>query len=83
LFASYPNAVIGLPIGQINVITVVDVDTKNGVDGYKTMDQLGLKLWTGVMAKTPTGDGHFYFRTGPELYPSSVGKQGIGVVSSL
>ena len=44
LFAPYSNAVIGLPTGPINGITVVDVDTKNGVDGYKTIDRLGLEL---------------------------------------
>ena len=73
LFAPYSNAVIGLPTGPINGITVVDVDTKKGVDGYKTIDRLGPELWTGVIATTPTGGGHFYFRTGLELYPSSVG----------
>ena len=40
LFASYPNADIGLPTGQIKRISVVDVDTKNDVDGHKTIDQL-------------------------------------------
>ncbi|MDA0332169.1 MAG: bifunctional DNA primase/polymerase [Proteobacteria bacterium] len=79
LFAQYSNAVIGLPTGPINGITVVDVDTKKGVDGYKTIDRLGLELWTGVVATTPTGGGHYYFRTGLELYPSSVVEQGIGL----
>ena len=37
LFTPFPNAMIGLPTGPINKITVVDLDKKNEVDGFKTV----------------------------------------------
>lgn len=54
-FAPYPTAGIGVPTGPINGITVIDIDVKNGVDGFKTIDRLGLQLWTGMVATTPSG----------------------------
>ncbi len=79
LFAPYPNAGIGVPTGPINGITVIDIDVKNGVNGFKTIDRLGLQLWTGVVATTPSGGSHFYFRTNQDVYTSTVGVKGIGL----
>ena len=79
LFAPYPTAGIGVPTGPINGITVIDIDVKNGVDGFKTIDRLGLQLWTGMVATTPSGGSHFYFRTNQEVYKSTVGEKGIGL----
>ncbi len=79
LFQSFPNAMIGLPTGPINRITVVDLDIKNGVDGLKTITSRGMKMPTRAIAHTPTGGFHLYYNSGTEEYPCSAGKIGPGV----
>ena len=35
LFGPFPDAMIGLPTGSINGLTILDLDLKNGVDGVQ------------------------------------------------
>ena len=40
LFKDFPGAGIGIPTGPSNGITVVDIDIKNGVDGWFNLGAL-------------------------------------------
>ena len=42
LFEPFPDAIIGLPTGPINGLTVLDLDLKNGVDGVQSFRSLAL-----------------------------------------
>ena len=44
LFSTFPNSTCGVPCGPINNITVIDIDRKNGVDGWAELMALGLSL---------------------------------------
>ena len=79
LFTPFPNAMIGLPTGPINKITVVDLDIKNEVDGFKTVMSLGIRMPTSAIAFTPSGGFHLYYSTHSDEYPCSAGKIGPGV----
>ena len=79
LFTPFPNAMIGLPTGPINKITVVDLDIKNEVDGFKTIMSLGIRMPTSAIAFTPSGGFHLYYFTNTDEYQCSAGKIGPGV----
>jgi hypothetical protein len=62
-------------------VVVIDVDVKNGNDGFSTLEKLSAEI--GVLPDTkcvitPSGGRHFYF-TVSETLPCSVGELGIGV----
>ena len=42
LFDPFPDAMIGIPTGPINGLTVLDLDLKNGVDGVQSFRSLAL-----------------------------------------
>ena len=42
LFEPFPDAMIGLPTGPINGLTVLDLDLKNDVDGVQSFRSLAL-----------------------------------------
>ena len=59
----YPNAMPALPTGKRNGIVVLDVDRKNGKDGFTELAALGLDIeaLSDTQVATP-GDGrHIYF----------------------
>ena len=37
MFSKFPDAGLGIPTGPINGVTVVDIDIKNGVDGWSNL----------------------------------------------
>src|SRR5215471_15826881 len=58
----WPQALIGVPTGSISGIVVLDIDRKNGVDGYLTLEKIGKSsLPETPMAHTPHGGLHLYF----------------------
>ena len=79
-WAKWPDALVGLPTGEANGITVLDIDKKNGVDGFASLAVLGIDL--DVLAcpkvRTPSGGLHAYFRYTPDLR-NSAGKLGPGL----
>jgi hypothetical protein len=80
LFARWPNAMIGLPTGAINGITVVDVDIRDDKDGFVTVEDLGLqRLSIYPAVQTPSGGVHLYIVTGADHYSSSAGRLGLGL----
>jgi hypothetical protein len=68
----WPDALIGLPTGKINGLLVVDVDKKNGKDGYASLEELRLDLSDAPSVPTPSGGTHFFFGMpeGREKIPS-------------
>lgn len=79
LFKTVPLAMIGILTGPPNMLTVFDIDTKNGVDGFDSLRQLGIKMSTGVVARTPSGGAHFYHFSGLRSFKSTAGKIGPGI----
>ena len=46
LFYPFPDAMIGLPTGPINGLTIIDLDRKNDVDGVESFRRLALPCST-------------------------------------
>jgi hypothetical protein len=62
-WSCWPNALVGLATGAENRLAVIDLDRKNGADGFASLDCIGLDVPSPVTRKTPTGGGeHRYFR---------------------
>ena len=59
-------AVVAIPCGRKNGIFVVDVDRKDGIDGYAIFTQFleyhGITLPETLIAQTATGGYHYFFR---------------------
>lgn len=80
-WSRWPNAQVGLPAGEINGVTVLDLDTKNGKNGVAALDALGfpdLAVLTPLRVRTPSGGWHLYFRFDGRL-KNSAGKIGEGI----
>lgn len=74
-WSKWPNAMIGMPTGNHPAkrndvaLIVLDIDRKNGKDGFVTLKELNLAI-NGpelfAISKTPSGGGrHAYFRLPP------------------
>lgn len=64
-FERWPNANIGIPTGAINNCFVIDIDRKNGKDGFAALDALETKhgkLPDTLQVESPSGSIHYYFR---------------------
>jgi hypothetical protein len=79
LFKDFPEAGLGLPTGPSNRITVVDIDRKNGIDGWFNLRILELDIPEAALVHTPSGGFHLYFDTGNLEIPNSVGEVASGV----
>lgn len=75
-----PEAAIGLLAGEPNGFCVLDIDRKNGVDGFATLRALGLdpETMSPVRVRTPSGGMHVYFAPEPRL-KNWAGKLGAGL----
>lgn len=63
-WGKWPNAMPAIPTGSRSGIAVLDLDRKNGKDGFETLRELGQDpdaLSPHVIA-TPSGGAHLYFR---------------------
>ena len=61
----WPNANIAAASGPVSGLLVLDVDSKNGKDGFASLSALEQEhgpLPTTWRDSTPSGGGHFYFR---------------------
>lgn len=72
LWGKYPDDPLGIPTGLVNGIFVLDVDTDGGsghkYDGFAALRALEEKhgpLPPTLMAQSPTGSVHYYFRLAP------------------
>ena len=82
-WAKWPLAMIGVATGERSGIAVLDIDRKNGVDGLEALRvALGGNPYdlTPLVAETPSGGLHFYFRySGPLKNSASMIAAGIDV----
>lgn len=60
-WSQYPDALIAMPTGEASGVVVLDIDTKNGKDGFATLEELGKSLPDVPMVHTPHGGLHLYF----------------------
>ena len=80
LFARWPKPMVAIPTGQINGITVVDIDVREDKDGFRTIEQLGLqRLSIYPAVRTPSGGVHLYISTGKDHYQNSASDLGPGI----
>jgi len=63
-WSDFPGANIGIVTGEISGLTILDPDTKSGIDALN--DLLPENLTTPV-ANTPNGGQHYYFKYVPDL----------------
>ena len=80
LFALWPKPMVAIPTGQINGITVVDIDVREDKDGFRTIEQLGLqRLSIYPAVRTPREGVHLYISTGKDHYRNSASDLGPGI----
>ena len=79
LFSPFPDAMVAVPTGPINGITVLDFDIRDYYNGIHNFIVEGYKIPTTAGAHTPSGGFHLYFNSGNEVLPNSVSKLAIGV----
>ena len=85
----FPSALIGVPTGEAIGAVVLDIDRKNGVDGFDTLDDLdGLdapdRIGVGILSETPmvhtrSGGLHIYFATPAGGLRNTAGNRGRGI----
>ena len=80
MWKRWPDAMPAIPTGEASGLAVLDLDRKDGKDGFAALRALGFDPDTlsQVMVETPTGGGHLIFRHVPGLR-SSAGQIGPGV----
>lgn len=57
----WPAALIGIRTGRASGLYVLDVDRKNGKDGFATINANNWNIPNTVATQTPSGGGHYYF----------------------
>ena len=58
---------IAMATGELSGITVLDIDVKNGLNGFETLKKFGIELPTTVCVLTPTGGRQYYFKYNPHI----------------
>lgn len=79
--AQYPAALVGVPTGAASGLFVLDVDVKNGKDGFATWEARGWPLPDTREHRTLNGGGAHYLFRHPEgvTLANSAGKLGDGL----
>ena len=72
----YPNALIGMPTGSPSGIAVLDLDKKNGKDGFAAVPDW--QKLSPVSVQTGSGGAHIYFRADAPIR-CTTGKNGVDV----
>lgn len=77
----WPDALIGVPTGKESGLFVLDVDVKNGKDGFATLQAKGWTLPETRTHRTKTGGGAHYLFRNPDGRPlkNSAGSLGDGM----
>lgn len=61
--SQWPNALVGVPTGKASKLFVLDIDVKNGKDGFATLQAKGWHLPATRTHRTKNGGGaHYLFR---------------------
>ncbi len=79
--AQWPDALVGVPTGKASGLLVLDVDVKNGKDGFATLQAMGWALPETRTHRTKHGGGAHYLFRNPEGKPlkNSASKLGAGL----
>jgi len=79
--AQWPDALVGVPTGKVSGVFVLDVDVKNGKDGFSTLHDKGWNLPATRTHKTRNGGGaHYLFRVPTyKALKNSASKLGAGL----
>jgi len=76
----WPRAMPGLAMGGEAGVFTLDVDVKNGVDGWATLTALGVIIDQSTpRIRTPSGGTHLIFQQPPFPISNSAGKLGPGL----
>jgi len=78
----WPNARVGVATGPASGIVVIDLDTKNGVDGIMAFARLVAAngpVPLGPRVRSPSGGLHLYFRHPGHKIKTSAGQLGEGI----
>lgn len=79
-FEKHPDAIPALPTGRINGIAVLDIDRKNGKDGFKGLRKRGFDPSTlsEIRYQTPSGGEHHFF-----TWPDGMGNSAAGLPTGV
>lgn len=72
----YPEALIGVPTGTASGLAVLDLDKKNGKDGYAAVPDW--ETLSPAIVRTGSGGAHLYFQAEGQVR-CSTGKDGVDV----
>jgi putative DNA primase/helicase len=79
-WSRWPLALVGCPMGLTTGAVVLDVDVSEKVNGYDTLEELGVvPLPDTPIVHTPRGGVHYYFDPCGRRIDSSAGKIGKGL----
>ncbi len=72
-FEAHPNAVPMIPTGGLNDVVVLDIDKKNGKDGFASLDAVGEYPMehADFIVSTPNDGVHLYFAWAPGIGSSN------------
>lgn len=75
-WTQWPDALIGMPTGPASGVDVLDLDLKNGKDGFAALP--GWRDRSPVIVWTPSGGAHLWFKSDGTI-PSTSGKIAPGI----
>lgn len=76
----FPTANIGIATGADSGIVVLDIDVKEGKDGFLSLSEITGGVYPETLqVQTPTGGRHYYFRHPGATVGSNAGKLGSGL----
>ena len=58
----WPDALVAMPTGHASGVAVIDVDCKNGVDGFAALMAAGIVMPETWLARSRSGGAHYYFQ---------------------
>jgi hypothetical protein len=75
----WPRAMVAIPAGKRSGVVVLDVDRKNGKNGFDTLAELGHATMPETpIVHSPSGGVHSWFSNPAFEIPTSVGEHGLG-----
>lgn len=61
-WTKWPDAYVGLPTGEKNMLWVIDVDVKNGKDGEASLDAVDAEIPATLDQTTASGGRHLFYK---------------------